>query len=304
MNEIKVSVIFVSYNTSELTINAIKSVYEKTKDIKYEIILVDNNSHDNTIFRVKEEFPDVVIYENERNDGFGAANNIGVDLAKGEYVFLLNTDTILCNNAIKILSDHLDENDNIVACGGNLYDKNSNPTASYSRFFPSIKLELNELFFNFTACLNIFNSNFNFTDKPITFKGSISGADSLIRKDAFEQVGGFDERIFLYYEETDLFYRLSKLNHCVASVPSAKIIHLEGGSEQVKEITLERSLNSKYYYLNKFFSKNRVKIHHKLFNLTCLTRIIIFKIFNNKCKYYYWKLLKKTENEIYCKITK
>ncbi|WP_318519184.1 glycosyltransferase family 2 protein [Photobacterium leiognathi] len=298
---VKVSVIFVSYNTSELTINAIKSVYEKTKDIKYEIILVDNNSHDNTILRVKEEFPNVVIYENERNDGFGAANNIGVDLAKGEYVFLLNTDTILCNNVIKILSDYLDENHDIVACGGNLYDGNLNPAASYSRLFPSIKLELNELLFNLTSWFKFFNSNFNYTDKPIVFKGSISGADSLIRKDAFKNVGGFDEKIFLYYEETDLFYRLSKLNHSVASVPSAKIIHLEGGSEQVKSITLERSLNSKYYYLNKFFSKGIVKVHHMLFNLTCFTRIIIFKIINNKCKSDYWLLLKKIENEIYYK---
>lgn len=296
---VKVSVIFVSYNTSELTINAIKSVYEKTEDIKYEIILVDNNSRDDTVSKVKEEFPDVVIYENKNNDGFGSANNIGVSLASGQYVFLLNTDTILCNNAIKILSDYLDENDNIVACGGNLYDKDLNPAASYSRLFPSIKLELNELFFNFTSSLNVFNSNFNFTEKPIIFKGSISGADSLIRKDVFEKVGGFDEKIFLYYEETDLFYRLSKLNHRVASVPRAKIIHLEGGSEQVKEITLERSLNSKYYYLNKFFSKNRVKMHHKLFNITCATRIFIFKCINNKIKADYWSLLKKIENKIY-----
>lgn len=135
---IKVSVILVSYNTRELTINAIRSVYEKTQNVTFEIILVDNDSHDNTVERVEEIFPSVICIKNKENYGFGYANNIGAKIAKGEYIFLLNTDTILINNAIKILADYLDVHsvdNNVVAVCGNLYDENHNPATSYSRLF-------------------------------------------------------------------------------------------------------------------------------------------------------------------------
>lgn len=299
---IKVSIILVSYNTLNLTINTITSIYEKTKDITCEVIVVDNNSHDGTIDCVRMLFPDVICIENEENFGFGYANNIGAKIAKGEYIFLLNTDTILLNNAVKILADYLDSNaerNNLVAVCGNLYDVNGGPMTSYSRLFPSIALELNTLAFNILHHIKKCNFYFNFTDKPICFKGALSGADSMFVKKHFDEINGFDQDYFLYYEETDLFYRLIKKGFNVASIPQAKIIHLEGGSEQAKDKTLERSFTSKYIYLSKHCRGISSVIYHYIYKLTLLSRIAVFYCTGKHSKFKYWLMLMDAEKKAY-----
>lgn len=299
---IKVSVIMVSYNTRELTINAIRSVYEKTHDVNFEIILVDNDSQDNTVENVEAIFPNVICIKNEENYGFGYANNIGAKVAKGEYIFLLNTDTILTNNAIKILADYLDEHaekDNIVAACGNLYDKKNNPATSYARLFPGVALELNSLLFNFIHHIKMMNFHFNFSDKPIHFKGTLSGADSMLVKHYFDSIDGFDKDYFLYYEETDLFYRLIKRGFLVASVPQAKIVHLEGASEQLQEKTLQRSFTSKSIYFRKHQSKYIYNICHYIYQCTALSRVALFYMLGRIDKRRYWNLLRRTEKRVY-----
>ncbi|WOQ90036.1 glycosyltransferase family 2 protein [Vibrio cholerae] len=296
---VKVSVILVSYNTCKLTLNTISSIYKETKNLEFEIILVDNNSKDDTVKKVEENYSQVKIIKNTFNAGFGAANNIGVKYANGEYVFLLNTDTILLNNAIKVLSDYLDKNSDVVAAGGNLYNENKKPATSYSRLFPSILLEIDQLFLNFSSIFNFLNANFNYRNKPMKFKGSLSGADAMIRRNVFKYIRGFDEDFFLYYEETDLFYRMIKAGYYVASVPEAKIIHLEGASESVKSITLKRSLTSKYIYLGKHSTHLKIQFHHILFNLTARSRILLFHIRGDVNRSRFWKSLMDIENEVY-----
>lgn len=295
---IKVSVILVSYNTRELTISAIRSVYEKTHDVIFEIILVDNDSQDNTVEHVEAIFPNVICIKNKENYGFGYANNIGAKIAKGEYIFLLNTDTILINNAIKILAEYLDAHsidNNVAAVCGNLYDENHNPTTSYSRLFPGVTLELNSLLFNFLHHIKMSNFHFNFSGKPIHFKGTLSGADSMLVKHYFDSVQGFDQDYFLYYEETDLFYRLIKKGFLVASVPQAKIVHLEGASEQLQEKTLQRSFLSKSIYFKKHQSKHMYNICHYIYQCTTFSRIVLFSMFGRIDKRKYWSLLRRTE---------
>ena len=107
-----VSIIFVNYKTKNLTINAIKSVIEQTKEIKYEIFVVDNASNDGSIEAISKEFPNLHIIKNSENKGFGAANNLAIQEAKGKYILCLNTDTILLNNAIKIMCDFMEKDGN------------------------------------------------------------------------------------------------------------------------------------------------------------------------------------------------
>ncbi|MCS6229730.1 glycosyltransferase family 2 protein [Shewanella baltica] len=301
---VKVSIILVSYNTCKLTLDTISSIYKETKNLDFEIILVDNDSKDNTVKEVETDYKLVKVIKNNINAGFGSANNIGVKYASGEYIFLLNTDTILLNNAVKILSDYLDVNKDVVASAGNLYDQKKNPATSYSKLFPSLASELNQLFFNFTALFHRFNAHFNYSDKPIKFKGSLSGADAMIRKDIFNLVGGFDEDFFLYYEETELFYRMTNLGHYVASVPDAKIIHLEGASESVKNITLKRSLTSKYIYLDKHSTLMKIVIHHILFNLTAISRALIFSLKGDAKRTQFWNTLRNIEKEVYAEFNR
>lgn len=299
---IKVSVILVSYNTRELTINAIRSIYDQTQNIIFEIILVDNDSRDNTVEHVNAIFPDVTCIKNDKNYGFGYANNVGAKVAKGEYIFLLNTDTILINNAIKILADYLDihsTKDNIVAVCGNLYDNSHYPATSYSKLFPGLTLEFNSLLFNVMHHIKAINFHFNFLGKPIHFKGTLSGADSMLVKCHFDAACGFDQDFFLYYEETDLFYRLMKNGFLVASVPQAKILHLEGASEQLQEKTLRRAFLSKFIYFKKHKSKNVYNICHYIYQCTALSRVLLFYILGREDKRKYWSLLRRIEKEAY-----
>ena len=132
MREIEVSIILVHYKTLELTTNVIKSIYKKTKEVIFEIIVVDNASNDGSIEKIERKFKNQIkIIKNNENVGFGRANNIGVKEAKGKYIFLLNTDTILINNAIKILFEFIEKNKKIAVVGGNLYTKDLKPAHSF-----------------------------------------------------------------------------------------------------------------------------------------------------------------------------
>lgn len=97
-----VSIIIVNYNTKELTRNCLRSIFDQTKDVDFEVIVSDNGSTDGSIEMIRAEFPQVILIENNANLGFGAANNRGLKIARGKYVFYLNSDTVLLNNAVKL----------------------------------------------------------------------------------------------------------------------------------------------------------------------------------------------------------
>ena len=247
---VDVSVIVVNYNTLELTKNTINSVIEKTRGLNYEIILVDNASTDGSVEFFEREYKDKIIFiKNNKNLGFGRANNKGIEIAKGKYVFLLNSDTLLINNAIKILFDYMEKNENCGVCGGNLFDINLRPLNSFSKKLPLLRDEL-----DFLKKINkkYFNEKNEFNYKNIPIKvGYITGADMMIRKLVLNKIGNFDEDFFLYYEETELTYRIKNKGYQVISVPQAKIIHLEGKSFEFKNTRFRMTMESKYKYFYK-----------------------------------------------------
>jgi GT2 family glycosyltransferase len=179
---------------------------------------------------VKEAFPKVILIESQKNLGFGQANNLGFKRAKGRNIFLLNPDTILLNNAVKILSDYLDNNLQVGVCGGNLYNEKGEPMHSMGRYMPSIFLELNNLFRSrLFKIMHKKNLYFNHTNNPLKV-AYVIGADMMLRAPILNTVGGFDPDFFMYLEEIELTYRIKKSGFSIYSVPDAKIIHLEGQS--------------------------------------------------------------------------
>lgn len=257
-----VSVIIVNYNTLKLTKNTIESVFEKTKKLKYEIILVDNASIDGSADFFENNYKNKIIFiKNTENLGFGKANNRGIEIAKGKYVFLLNSDTLLINNAIKILFDFMEKNKECGVCGGNLYDIDNKPIHSF-------KKELINKFSEFDFFSNLISKiilrkrlDFNYTNKNIEV-GYITGADMFIRKEVLDKVGKFDPDFFMYFEETELTARIRRNGKKIISVPEAKIIHLEGKSTQFKEKKFRMFMESKYKYLYKVFSLKSTKFSY------------------------------------------
>lgn len=240
-----VSIIIVSYNTAELLKTCITSIYQQTKDIDFEIIVSDNNSKDNTLQMLKNEFPDVIIIDNKKNLGFGAANNRALDIARGKYIFYLNSDTILLNNAVKFFFDYWEnssDKESIGVLGCNLENSEGNAVGSASMFFPKLS---RELFNSFLVCGSYWLKSILMLlkkDLPRSFikpelprySGDvawISGADLFLKNDEFAR---FDENYFLFYEDVDLEYRLflNKKKRIIVTQP--RIIHLEGGSDRKK----------------------------------------------------------------------
>lgn len=241
-----VSIIIVNYNNSDLVNDCIRSIFDNVKDIDYEIIVVDNNTEDLSEVIDSRDDHRVNLLQLPENIGFGRANNAGAKIAKGRNLFLLNPDTLLLNNAVKILSDYLDNHPECGACGGNLYTREQKPLHSYRKIMPGI-LDSADIALSRKLSRIIYGKSheFNFSGEEMAV-GYITGADLMVPAKIFNSVNGFNDRIFLYYEETDLCRRISDKGYGIVSVPSSKIIHLVGQSHKSKDRKKVNVLPYKY----------------------------------------------------------
>ena len=285
-----VSIIIVNYNTKYLLADCLATVFEKTKDVAYEVIVVDNASTDGSEEYITKRFPNINWINSGENLGFGKANNLGAKYASGKYLFLLNSDTLLLNNAIRIFFDYAEshQHEGIGTLGSWLLDKNEKPNNSFG-FFPCAKNEICYLLgkYQLPSLKDITE------EKEVDY---ITGADLFIEKRFFEGLDGFDKNIFMYYEETDLQYRLARCGLSRKIIPGPRIIHLEGGSFENKGLSLNRFLmaqTSYNYYLYKHYNCLKYVFNK---SILCVIRLTIFITtswtFAEKCKAYA-KVLKK-----------
>lgn len=218
-----VSIIIVNYNTEKLILDCLDSIYEKTEGLEFEVIVVDNDSPDKP--DILKEDKRIKYIQSEKNLGFGKANNLGAEYAEGEYLFCLNPDTLLLNNAIKILYDYFIRHKEVGICGPNQYNINDKPGNSFSTMEYGILFELLES----RGITSRYISHFNKKNEPIDVK-NVSGAALFIKKELFNKIGGFDKDIFMYFEDNIICYEVSKLGYRIVNIPEAIIKHLEGQS--------------------------------------------------------------------------
>ncbi|WP_302298470.1 glycosyltransferase family 2 protein [Butyricimonas virosa] len=278
---IDVSIIIVSYNTREFLRECLYSLFEKTKSLSFEVVVVDNESSDSSVQMIQELFPQVKILNSGGNVGFGRANNIGIKEARGRNIFLLNPDTILLNNAIKILSDFLDSQSVVAVCGGNLYNIDKEPTHSFLRYLPSVFGELDQLTgYKLAKWCYGKSFEFNYGDQPLPV-GYITGADMMIKRKVLEEVGCFDPDFFMYFEETELTYRIRKAGYKITSVPEACIVHLEGKSHSLKENRERMFLTSRRLYYKKTLKYNLIfYVCQMLYGLNVCIHILYYSLFH------------------------
>lgn len=268
---ISVSVIIVNYNTKELLKNCLDSIIRNTSDINYEIIVSDNGSKDGSCEMIKSQYPSVILIENNQNLGFGKANNVGLKIAKGEFIFYLNSDTVILNNAIKIFYDSwkkYDQNNDLGALGCNLL--NSKMQVIHSKgnlekylynIKDLIKMSLTNIILTFCTIFKIFPSIFYKTKAKENFYlgevGFITGADLFLKNDNY---AAFDENFTLYYEDTDLQKTLFNAGKKRILIDGPLIQHLCGGSVG-ERMTIYRKATfsriqfelSRVRYLNKHY---------------------------------------------------
>ena len=229
-----VSVIVSNWNGSGLLRDCLRSIYDRTQDVALQVIFVDDASTDDSAAMVRSAFPGVTLIVNDRNVGFARANNLGVERATGRYVLLLNSDTVLVNNAIQVLAEFLDKHPGAAICGGCLVNADLTMQISYGSFPTFSQAVVDALFLNDLFPRAGFPNRGSYPPASLTVPRKVDfiiGADILIRRDVIARMGLFDEEFGAYCEEVDFCYRVTGgFGRNVYYVPGARIIHLGGMS--------------------------------------------------------------------------
>lgn len=188
-----------------------------------EVIVVDNASSDDSVSFIKKHFPKVRLVENSKNSGFAGGCNLGAKQAKGEYILFLNNDAEITDNVFTPLIKVFNEQKNVGIVGGLLSNHDGTLQRSYGAFYTVLNV-IYLLFAGESGELKRYKS-----DKVIATDW-VSGGFMLVRRDIFESVGGFNEAYFMYIEDMDLCYRVSKRGYKVYNTPFARVKHLGQGS--------------------------------------------------------------------------
>lgn len=294
MNKIDVSIIIVNYNTKSVTLKCINSIFEYTKKITFEVILVDNASTDGS----REAFSNdkrIKFLYSKKNLGFGGGNNLGFQSSVGDCILLLNSDTVLLEDSISILYEFYRENEEklkIGALGCVLVDENLNHNGS-SHSFPHLSDFIKPFYDKYKKKTRV--NELLFQNQDYTEVECITGADLFISRAMINRIGGlFDPNIFMYNEESELEYRIYKIGYKRIITNRTRIKHLKGTS--LKTLSTENNeyehvckqllmgIPSMKYFQRKHYSFFWRIINYMLQLLFFLPRIYLMPIDKNKKK--------------------
>ena len=273
-----VSIIIVNYNTWELTKQCIESIFDKTEGIFFEVIVVDNDSRDGSVGFFSTD-PRIQFIESGDNIGFGRANNLGLDKAKGKYVFFLNSDTILLNNAVKFFFDFA-ENSQSLRIGGlgcQLVNGDYEHVHSFSKFpkmFETFKYEIKDHVASILHKPKPSRNSCLYKVSPFGYYevDYVTGADLFVSRDVLNTCGRFDPDFFMYYEETEMQYRWKKAGLKQYVIDGPRIVHLEQKST-VRSNNFARELrDTKSRIL--YFKKTEHVMNYYMYRLL----LLIFRI--------------------------
>lgn len=287
-----VSIITINYKSHALLEKCIQSIYKQTKDIKFEIIIVDNSCDDNETEIIKEIFRnnlDIKIIKTDYNLGTSKANNLGALNASGDYLLFLNNDTILLNNAIKYLVETA-INNHCAAVGSNLLTKDLKPAHSFICDEYNLKeyKKIHSLFLSLLTKVKKKRYDYNYKGNDIEIKGYACSATLLVEREKFFSVGKFDESIFMYGDDPLLCFNLiHKHNEKLFICGKSKIIHLEGGSDEsiYSDFKSLHFVKGPFVYFCKAYGEEVGKLYLKECRKIYSRRKIIFKLLKRKVQY-------------------
>jgi len=223
-----VTVVIVNYNTCDLTRECVSSVFKKTRDIEFEVVVVDNNSSDGSCEQLTKAFSQdkrFLLIPNSTNLGFAKACNQGIKIAKGKYIFLLNSDTELVDDTLTKLLAFAGERENVGIVGPRLLNSNKTVQPSVYRL-PTLGRTLQQYWFGKKGILDKYAPE---GDAPSKVECIVGGA-FLITPQALKKVGSLDERYFMYFEDLDYCRRVQKAGLEVYYYPDTQVVHYHGAS--------------------------------------------------------------------------
>jgi len=261
------SVIIVNHNTRDLVTMCIRSIYAETKAIRYEIILVDNASTDGSVAAIQKQFPEVRVIANTANLGFPEANNYAIPLARGRYILLLNSDTLILDQALDRMVAFMDQHPEVGITGPKMYDAEMRPWR-YEMWFPSPALYLLQpLLLHFWGDIG---------DREVDW---VPGACLMIRRCVIDQIGLLDT--FMFGEDVDWCFRAKKAGWRIFHLGQARIIHYWGATATAPDKIAGRVFGghqAKLYYALKHFGKWGYFSLSLIIGLKALIKLLILAV--------------------------
>lgn len=253
---LKISVVIVNYNVKDYLAHALSSLGKALTDIPHEIIIVDNNSIDGSVPYIKKNFPGIRIIENSENLGFGRANNQALRIAVGEYIVLINPDTLVQEDTFTKLLGFFEKTPGAGAATCKIINPDGSFSVDCRHSIPTPTIAL----WKVMGLSRLFPKNRVFGQYNLTYLDenkvyqvpAISGSFMMIRREVLERVGHFDERFFMYCEDIDLCYRINQNGFKIFYVPTTSIIHYKGESTRKDRLDYVITFNKSLY---KFFQK-------------------------------------------------
>lgn len=277
ISTLKLSVIIVNYNVQHFLEQCLYSVRKAAQRVETEIFVVDNNSVDGSVQMVREKFPEVHLISNPDNLGFSKANNQAMRIARGEYVLLLNPDTVVEEETFEKTVRFMDEHPDAGGLGVKMLDGKGNFLPESKRGLPTPAVAFYKIFGLsriFPKSKTFGRYHLGFLDKEKTHSIEIlSGAFMLMRKAALDKVGLLDEDFFMYGEDIDLSYRLILGGYKNYYFPETRIIHYKGESTKKSSVNYVFVFyNAMVIFAKKHFSQKNARLFSILINTAIYLR--------------------------------
>lgn len=275
------SIILVNWNSTAYLREAIRGIYEQTVAVQFEIVVIDNDSPARDVDTVKAEWPDIILIKSERNLGFAGANNLAFSRCCGGVILFLNPDTKLLGPALNVMLDHLRSLPDCGVAGCRLRNSDFTTQTSCIQTFPTILNQMldAEVLRAVWPRSPLFGVSALYTNPAHPVKvEAVSGACLMIRREAFERVGGFREEYFMYGEDIDLCYRVAREQYNNYYIGKAEMIHYGGGSSQPASGTV-----MKWKSIILYMELNHGRVYAAIFRaaiaITAIARLSIIRVF-------------------------
>jgi O-antigen biosynthesis protein len=257
VNALEVSVIIVNYNVRDFLHQALVSIQKALKGIRSEIIVVDNASDDGSIEMVHRQFPSVKLISNQVNFGFAKANNIAIKQSRGKYLLLINPDTIVQEDTIRVMLEFMKSHPKAGMAGCRILNPDGSMEPACRRSFPTPWVAFTKIFglsalFPKSKLFGRYNLTYLSTDETYPVE-AVSGSFMMVRKETVRQVGGLDEEFFMYGEDLDWCYRILQEGWQIYYVHTTQIIHYKGESTRRSSID---EINTFYHAMRLFVEKH------------------------------------------------
>lgn len=269
------SIIIVNWNTADLLIQCLESIYANPPKNRFEVLVLDNDSSDQSVPLVQQRFPQVTLLASKENLGFAGGNNQAIQQSQGRYVLLLNPDTEVKPGALDELTQFMEANPQAGAAGSCLL--NPDGTLQHSCYpFPTPARELWRLLHLDALYLYALYRMDTWNRHEVQEVDVIQGASLILRREVLNQVGLLDDTYFMYTEEVDLCYRIQKQGWQLYWIPQSQVIHY--GGQSTKQVATKMFLclyESKLIFIRKHHGWLAAQLYKLILMLITVVRLII-----------------------------